>query len=98
MILFETQVAGLPHVLRTIGIIVVVWYALRIIFRYVGPWLMKKGVQKMQQKAEDKMRDQFGQRHRSSQEEGKVTVEKPRDSSSRSGADDGEYVEFEEVE
>ena len=52
----------------------------------------------MQQKAEDQMRDQFGQRHRSSQEEGKVTVEKPRDSSSRSGANDGEYIEFEEVE
>ena len=98
MILFETQVAGLPSVLRTIFIIIVVWYALRIIFRYVGPWLMKKGVQKMQQKAEDQMRDQFGQRHRSSQEEGKVTVEKPRDSSSRSGANDGEYIEFEEVE
>ena len=98
MILFETQVAGIPSVLRTIFIIIVVWYALRIIFRYVGPWLMKKGVQKMQQKAEDQMRSQFGQQPRSSQEEGKVTVEKPRDSSGRSGADDGEYVEFEEVE
>lgn len=84
--------------LRTIVIIIVVWYALRIIFRYVGPWLMKKGVQKMQQKAEDQMRSQFGQQSRQAQEEGKVTVEKPRESTRRSGGEDDDYIEFEEVD
>lgn len=98
MILLETQTAGIASVLRTIVIIIVVWYALRIIFRYLGPYLMKKGVEKMQQKAEDQMRGQFGHQQQYSQEEGKITVEKPRGSSGRSAADDGEYIEFEEVE
>lgn len=59
---------------------------------------MKKGVQKMQQKAEDQMRSQFGQQSRQAQEEGKVTVEKPRESTRRSGGEDDDYIEFEEVD
>lgn len=97
MILTEIQTAGLPHVIRTVIIIIVVWYALRIIIRYVAPWLMKKGINRMQRKAEEQMRSQFGHQNRP-QEEGKITVEKTKGSSGNSGGDDGEYIDFEEVD
>lgn len=84
--------------LRTIIIIVLIWYGLKLVFRLVGPWLMKKGVQGMQNKAQRDMHNQFGGgANRSSKPEGTITVEKPKGGSDNRDGEDGEYVDYEEI-
>lgn len=84
--------------IRTVIIIMLIWYAFRLIGRYVLPWLMKKGVQKMQNNMEEKFRNASDQ-NRPQQPEGNVSVEKKGNKSQSAMKDDvGEYVDFEEVE
>lgn len=79
--------------LRTILIIAIIYYGIRIITRYLFPFLIDKGVKNMQQKMQDQQRGSQKPRR----PEGEVTLEK--NPSRRNSADDkGEYVDFEEVE
>ena len=73
---------------------------LRLFRIYVAPYLMRKGVEKMNQKMKDHMEGQFsGAGGNNQQQEGEVTVEYRGKKDKRSAlADDSEYVEFEEIE
>ena len=62
--------------------------------RYVGPWLLKKGVEKMAKQAETRMREAQGHDKRP---EGSVTIETNKKGTKGNGEDDGEYVDFEEI-
>ncbi|MBN2636377.1 MAG: DUF4834 family protein [Prolixibacteraceae bacterium] len=81
--------------LRTLAIIALIYFGIRIITRYVLPLLIAKGVKNMQQKMEDQYRQQ---NQRPPKQEGEVTIERNRTNQGNIEPDKGEYVDFEEVD
>lgn len=80
--------------LRTLLIIMVIWYGFRLVSRYVLPLLMNKTMKNMQ----SRMEEQFRQQQRSQRSEGEVTLENNRNKNNPAKTNEGEYVDFEEVE
>ena len=85
----------LINFLRTLIIIAIIYYGIRFVTRYVLPLLVEKGVKNMQQKMQDQYRQQ---NQKSSKPAGDVTIEGNRTNSRNAEDDQGEYVDFEEVE
>ena len=79
---------------RTIFIIAIIYYAIKLFSRLVLPSLVQKGVKNMQQK----MYEQQRQQQRSGKREGEVTIENNRNNQQKSTRDSGVYVDFEEVD
>jgi hypothetical protein len=91
------QEASLHCFVRTILIIVLVYYAIKIVTRFFAPYLMRYMSKKVQQKFEG----QFGQqqqRQQPKQKEGETVIDKipNRDSSSNNKV--GEYIDYEDVD
>lgn len=84
----------LINFLRTIFIIVIIYYGIRLFTRYILPLLLDKGVKKMQQK----MQEQQQQNERNRRREGEVTIETNQRNSKNSTVDKGDYIDFEEVD
>lgn len=78
------------QLLRTILIILVVYYAIKFISRLVMPYLIKKVVTQ----AQDRMHQQQ-QGHM--KEEGEVTLQMKQNQHTKYNPDEGEYVDFEEI-
>jgi hypothetical protein len=78
--------------LRTVGIIVIIYYALKFIGRLLFPIVVKKAVNNMQER-----QSQY-QRQQQYKPEGEVTIEKDRKDQTRTRNTEGEYVDFEEIE
>ena len=79
----------LTNFLKTVGIIVILYYGLRFLGRLLFPIVVKKAVNNMQAR-------QSGYSER--KPEGEVTVEKKPGQQGRYHKNDGEYVDFEEIE
>jgi flagellar biosynthesis/type III secretory pathway M-ring protein FliF/YscJ len=77
---------------RTLFIIVVIWYGIKLVVKYVFPLMMRQTMKKMQSHMEEQLRQQ----QRNGRREGEVTVEGPPKSSAHRSSE-GEYVDFEEV-
>jgi hypothetical protein len=84
----------ITNFLRTLFIIALVYYGIRLFTRYVLPLLVDKGLKNMQQK----MQDQQRQNQRSTRPPGDVTIEGNPQRGKNSGQIKGEYVDFEEVD
>ena len=84
----------LTNFLKTLFIIVIVYYGIRLISRYLLPILVDKGLKNMQQK----MQDQQRQGQRSTRPPGDVTIEYNNRAGKNSSQTKGDYVDFEEVE
>jgi hypothetical protein len=84
----------LTNFLRTLFIIILIYYGIRFFTRYVLPLLVDKGIKNMQQK----MQDQQRQSQRSTRQPGDVTIEYNNRSNKNSGQNNGDYVDFEEVD
>ena len=84
----------LTNFIRTLVIIVVIYYAFRFISRYLLPFVVNKGIKNMQ----DKINEQQRQSQRSSRQPGEVTVEYKQGNQRNNSQNRGEYVDFEEVE
>jgi len=79
--------------IRTIVVLVIIFYAIRLFTRYVMPLLLHKTIRDMQSKMKDQMKEQQRQGRR----EGEVTLERnPNQKGNNSNR--GEYVDFEEVD
>jgi hypothetical protein len=78
--------------LRTVGILVIIYYALKFIGRLLFPIVVKKAVNNMQER-----QTQY-QRQQQYKPEGEVTIEKDRKQQTRTNTAEGEYVDFEEIE
>ena len=94
------QTAEFGNALRTIAIVMLVIYGLRILGRILGPWLAKKASERMKKLAEDQMRKRgFTNGAQSQKPEGTVTVENLKSQSRKpSSQSDGEVVDYEIVE
>ncbi|MCF8714147.1 DUF4834 family protein [Joostella atrarenae] len=88
------------QLLRTILIILLVWYGFKILSRLFGPYLIKYASKKM----EKKFSQQFGQqqnqnRQQTNYKEGETVIDKkPQNSNTNSSGKVGEYIEFEEID
>ena len=78
---------------RTLLVIAVIYFGIRLFSRYILPMLVDKGVKNMQQKMQDQQRQ-----NRPRRPDGEVTIEKNRKDRRNSGQNQGEYVDFEEVD
>lgn len=82
----------LTNFLKTVGIIVVIYFVLKFVMRLLFPIVVKKAVNNMQER-----QSQY-QRQQQRKQEGEVTVEKNRRDQARSRNTEGEYVDFEEID
>jgi hypothetical protein len=79
---------------RTIIFIAIVYFVIRLFTRYVLPLILENKIKDMQQK----MHEQQKQQKRTGKQEGEVTIEYDPKRNNIRNRDDGEYVDFEEVE
>lgn len=78
---------------RTLFIIAIIYFGIRLITRYILPMLVDKGLKNMQQKMQNQQ-----QQNNPSRPEGEVTLEKKPSTKNTSDKAKGDYVDFEEVE
>ena len=80
--------------LRTILIIMLIYYGIKFLGRLLAPILLKRFTKKMQ----ERFNQQYQNPQNPPQEEGKVTIEKTNTSTTTQLDDVGDYVDFEEIE
>lgn len=80
----------LTNFLRTVGIIVVLYYVFKFVGRLLFPVLVKKAVNNMQARQRNYQREQ--------KREGEVTIETKQNQQRKASSNDGEYVDFEEID
>ena len=83
----------ITNFIRTLLVIIVIWYGIRLITKYVFPLMLNKTMKNMQSRMEEQIREQ----QRSTRREGEVTVENKKQNGSPK-SNEGEYVDFEEVD
>ena len=91
------QQASLYGFVRTILIIVLVWYAFKILTRLFAPFLVRYMSNKVQRKFEG----QFGQQQQRSQpnqKEGETVIDKMPTKKTTSNSKVGEYIDYEDVD
>lgn len=81
----------LTNFLKTIGIIVVVYYGLKFLARLLFPIIVTKAVNNMQE------RQAQYQRQHQQKPQGEVTIEQKQNRNGQVNNNEGEYVDFEEV-
>ncbi|CAM1362899.1 DUF4834 family protein [Tenacibaculum soleae] len=86
--------AGPMNFLRTILIIILVYYVLKFLVKLFAPYLLKKAVDKVQKKAAQ----QYNNQQESTVDEGKTVVDKKPQTTKQSNNSVGEYVDFEEID
>ena len=80
--------------IRTLFVIAIIYFAIRVFSRYILPHMIQKGIKNMQQK----MHEQYREKQRTGRSEGEVTIEKNNTSRKNDQPDEGEYIDFEEVD
>jgi hypothetical protein len=87
------------NLLRTLAIIIIVYYVLRWLVRIFAPILMKRMVNKMQEKAQQQQQQYNQQRQNTTKaKEGETVIDRKPSSPKQSNDDVGEYVDFEEID
>lgn len=91
--------ASLSGVLKTVLIVLLVYFGLKIIFRFFGPMLLRYFMKKMGRKFEQQFNQQFGnQRQQKNPKEGNVSIDKNPKNKRRSNKNVGEYIDYEEID
>lgn len=83
--------------LKTLAIIIFVYYAIKWLTKLFAPILMKKVVNKMQEKAQQQQYHQQRQ-NTTSAKEGETVIDKRPSATQQSSDSVGEYVDFEEID
>lgn len=90
------------QLLRTIAIIIIVYYGFKLLVRYVFPFLItrwaNKKMQEFQQQAQNQVRDEEEAKRFVKQHEGEVKINSTKRSAKPESDDLGDYVDYEEVE
>ncbi len=81
--------------IRTLVIIALIYFGVRLFVRYVLPLILDKKIKDMQHK----MQEQQKHHRQSNRSEGDVTLEYDKKGKNKNGHQkDGEYVDFEEID
>ena len=81
--------------LKTIAFLLLFYYAFKFFARLFAPFLMKKVVNKMQEKAQQQYQ---GQQPKSTVKEGETVIDTSTVKNQKGSNKVGEYVDFEEIE
>ena len=92
------QQAELMSFLRTLLIILIVYYSFRFLARIFAPLLLKRVVGNMQAKAKKQNQQKNQQTENSSTKEGETIIDKNPSSKTQGNNSVGEYVDFEEID
>ena len=91
--------ASLSGVLKTVLIVLLVYFGLKILLRFFGPLLLKYFMKKMGRKFESQFKQQFGgQQQTQQQKKGKVSIDKKPKGGKASNKNVGEYIDYEEID
>lgn len=87
------------QILRTILIIIFVYYGFKFLFRFLVPLLLKKWVEKKTQEFQQRNNYMDGEKAKefAKQQEGKIKIKPSNKSNSPDTDDIGDYVDYEEV-
>ena len=91
------QYASITGFLRTILIILLVWYGVKILSRIFAPVLMRY-VAKKAEKRFGQQFNQYQQPKQTTKKEGEVSIDKIPNQQKTSNKDVGEYVDYEEID
>lgn len=80
--------------IRTLAILVIIYYVFKFFSRYIAPIFLKK----MMSNVEKKMRDQQNQSKEPDGKIGETVIDVKPKSDRQSNKNSGEYVDFEELE
>lgn len=91
------QYASFTGLVKTILIILLVWYGMKILTRLFAPAIMRF----VAKKAEQRFGQQYGAPNTKSkpkEKEGEISIDKMPNSKSSGNKEVGEYVEYEEID
>lgn len=89
------QEAGFVNFLRTILIILLIYYGFKIVMRYAFPFFVKRFMGKVERKFKEQ---QGNQSNEGATKVGETIVDKTPNSDKKSNDSVGEYVDYEEIE
>ena len=92
------QFASLYGFVRTILIILLIYYGLKIITRLAAPFMLKYLSKKAEQRFGDGFRGFKYEHPPKQQREGEVTIDKMPNQNKSSNKEVGEYVDYEEID
>uniref|UniRef100_UPI00404AF642 DUF4834 family protein n=1 Tax=Gelidibacter sp. TaxID=2018083 RepID=UPI00404AF642 len=92
------QTASLNGFLRTILIILLVYYGLKILMRIFGPYLLRYMSKKVQQRFGGQFQYQQQQSQTQKQKEGETVIDKMPNTNKTSNKNVGEYIDYEEID
>ncbi|APG59449.1 DUF4834 family protein [Christiangramia salexigens] len=91
--------ASLSGVLKTVLIVLLVYFGLKILIRWFGPILLRYFMRKMGKKFEKQFGQQFGGfQEPQKKKEGKVSIDKKPGKGRKSDKTVGEYIDYEEID
>ena len=88
------QAASFIGVLNTILVIILIYYGLKFVGRFLVPIFFQKVVKK----AEEKFRQQQGFPNDDNSKEGETTIDKKPSQTKGSNKNVGEYIDYEEID
>jgi len=89
------QEAGFVNFLRTILIILLIYYGFKIVMRFAFPFFVKKFMGKVERKFQEQQGKQSNER---AAKVGETIVDKTPNSDKKTNDSVGEYVDYEEIE
>lgn len=89
---------SLYAVLKTVLIILLVYFGFKIFIRFFGPLILKYFMKKVGKKVEQQFNQQFGGFAQNKQEKEKTTLDKNPKSNTRNDKKVGEYIDYEEID
>jgi hypothetical protein len=90
--MYPAIILVITNFLRTLFVILIIWYGIKLAAKYVLPMMLHKTVKNMQSRVEE----QFRKQQQSGRAEGEVTIENKKRNNDK--FQEGEYVDFEEVD
>ncbi len=84
--------------IKTVLILLLVYFGLKIIFRLATPYLMRYIAKKAGQKMEQAFKHQYGYQQTRDENEGETVIGKKQQKKSQSKKPVGEYVDYEEID
>ena len=91
--------ASFSEVIKVILIILLIYFGIKILFRWFGPMLLKYFLKKIGKHVEKKFRGFDTSRdQQKKRKEGDVTIEKKPKNKRKSNKDVGDYIDYEEID
>ena len=94
---FRMYEASLTEVLKVVLIVLLIYFGLKLIIRWLGPILLRWVLKKIGKKFEQKF-SHFDPTRQQKQQEGEVSIEKKPKNKGKSKNDVGEYIDYEEID